>query len=266
MGILDEIVANKRREVIAARNARPIVDLEKSPHFSRPIISLKDALTRQGSSGVIAEIKRKSPSKGELNMGISVPHLSTAYAHAGAAALSILTDVRFFAGSNKDVSDAREVNQCPILRKEFIIDEYQLVEARAIGADVVLLIARILSATELKRLAQVAANLGLEVLCEVHEESELEKSMLDEIAHIGINSRNLDTLEIDINSFKRIGELIPSSKIRVAESGISRPETVRELKTLGFSGFLIGENFMKTTDPGRACREFIQQATSITGV
>ncbi len=257
MGLLDKIVAQKRREVEQAKDSIPIAALAREAHYTRSCVSLSGALETPGASGVIAELKRKSPSKGELKMDLSIAEVSTGYAAAGATALSILTDTEFFGGSNQDVRDARALNHCPILRKEFIVDPYQVHEAKAIGADVILLIARLLDARELKLLAQTAVDLGLEVLCEVHEESELERSLIDQVQLLGINSRNLDTLAIDLASFERIGASIPDSKVRIAESGISDAQVVRSLRAKGFSGFLIGENFMKTPDPAAACRAFI---------
>jgi indole-3-glycerol phosphate synthase len=260
MAILDQIVSNKRKEVEHARELYPVKLLEKSVFYSTPVVSLKHYLTRPGSSGVIAEIKRKSPSKGDINPHISVESLSIAYMQAGAAGLSILTDKVFFGGSNEDLIQARKTNFCPILRKEFIIDEYQVIEAKSIGADVILLIARILDAQKLKSLAILAKSLGLEVLCEIHESSELKRALIAEVTHIGINSRNLDTLEIDMAAFERLAAEIPGDKIRIAESGISDPHVLKTLRAYGFQGFLIGESFMKTADPAKACARFIQEA------
>jgi indole-3-glycerol phosphate synthase len=263
MTLLDQIVTNKRKEVEQAKELYPVKLLEKSAFYSTSVVSLKHYLTRPGSSGVIAEIKRKSPSKGDINPHISVESLSIAYMQSGAAGLSILTDKKFFGGTNDDVITARKMNFCPILRKEFIIDEYQVIEAKSIGADVILLIARILDAEKLKSLARVAKSLGLEVLCEVHEHAELQKALIQEVTHVGINSRNLDTLEIDINAFERLGTEIPSDKIRIAESGISDPQTIQTLRAHGFKGFLIGESFMKSADPAKACERFIQDAQKV---
>jgi indole-3-glycerol phosphate synthase len=260
MGVLDQIVAHKATEVAERKELYPIKLLEQSPYFSTKSVSLKHYLTRPSSSGVIAEFKRRSPSKGDINPHASIEKLSIGYMQAGAAALSILTDKKFFGGSNDDLTAARKSNFCPILRKEFIIDEYQVIEAKSIGADVILLIARILTAEKLKALADLAVKLGLEVLCEVHEEKELERSLVDSVTHLGINSRNLDTLSIDPEAFERLGALVPAGKIRVAESGISSPDVISSLRKSGFSGFLIGENFMKTADPAKACARFIEQA------
>jgi indole-3-glycerol phosphate synthase len=260
VGILDEIVANKKREVEQAKELMPFKELEKSSYFAAKTISLKQHLTCANSSGIIAEIKRKSPSKGNINPDISVENISTGYIQAGAAALSILTDKKFFGGTNEDLKIARDKNSCPILRKEFMIDPYQVLEAKSIGADVILLIARILEPKKLKELAQLAVSLSLEVLCEIHQEEELERALIDQVAHVGINSRNLDTLEIDLAAFDILGAKIPDNKIRIAESGISDPSTIRALRAKGFSGFLIGENFMKSPDPAKACKQFIQEA------
>lgn len=257
MGVLEDIVAHKRKEVQSAQELYPVKLLERSPYFETKTVSLSQYLSRPGSSGVIAEIKRKSPSRGVINNNISVEKLSIGYMQAGAAALSILTDKEFFGGSNGDLTTARKVNFCPILRKEFVIDPYQIIEAKSIGADVILLIARILTATQLKELAELARSLGLEVLCEIHEESELDRSVIDAVTQLGINSRNLDTLEIDDRLFEKLSNQIPADKRRIAESGISDPERISELRKQGFVGFLIGETFMKTADPAKACERFI---------
>lgn len=260
MGLLEEIVSEKRREIERGLSEAPLEALQREAHYHRDCVSLAAALGAFGSSGVIAELKRKSPSRGEFNAHLSIADVSTGYVAAGAAALSILTDKRFFGGSADDVREARAINSCPILRKEFIIDSYQIHEAKAMGADAILLIARILEPEQLRSLARLAVSIGLEVLCEVHDELELGHALIDEIKLVGINSRNLDTLSIDRQAFERIGARIPEGKVRIAESGISDPNIVRDLRSRGFSGFLIGENFMKTNDPARACREFISAA------
>jgi indole-3-glycerol phosphate synthase len=178
---------------------------------------------------------------------------------AGASALSILTDKDFFGGSADDLKVARKFNFCPILRKDFIIDEYQIIEAKSIGADVILLIAAILTPQQVKQLAALAISLGMEVLLEVHDEAELQANMEAGIALVGVNNRNLKTFEVDINTSKRLSELMPKEVVAVSESGIDNPALIKELKTFGYKGFLIGETFMKNSRPELAAKEFIAQ-------
>jgi indole-3-glycerol phosphate synthase len=205
---------------------------------------LKKYLNRDDLRGVIAEIKRKSPSKGMLNEHISVEKLALGYMQAGASALSILTDQRFFGGTSKDLTTARRLNYCPILRKDFIVDEYQIIEAKSIGADVVLLIAAALTPQETKSLTGLAHSLGLEVLLEVDL--------------VGVNNRDLATFAVAIETSQRLAERIPESMTKISESGISSPEAVRRLREYGYKGFLIGEAFMQTASPDAACRAFVE--------
>lgn len=260
MGILEEIITHKLVEVAERKELLPIKLLEKSPFFATPIVSLKRYLDRSDRLGVIAEIKRRSPSKGVLAPSISVERLSIGYMQGGASALSILTDHKYFGGSNDDLSTARTFNFCPILRKDFIVDEYQLIEAKSIGADVALLIVRALSPDRLKTLYAQAVALGLEVLAEVHDQAELERALELDSAIIGINNRDLDTLQIDITRSAKLFQRIPRGRCVVAESGLNDPAVVAELKRGGFSGFLIGEHFMKQPDAARACKLFIEEA------
>ena len=257
MDILDKILAHKKKEVDERKSLFPVKLLEKSIYFAGKTVSLKKYLRRPDLSGIIAEIKRKSPSKGIINQHLSLEKTSIGYMQAGASALSILTDYEFFGGTNEDLKTARKFNFCPILRKEFIVDEYQIIEAKSIGADAVLLIAAALSPERLQQLAATAQSLGLEVLMEVHNAEELENNLFEEIDLIGVNNRNLKTFEVSIDTSRNLAAAIPSTYVKVAESGISAPETIVELRQFGFEGFLIGETFMKHSRPELACRRFI---------
>jgi indole-3-glycerol phosphate synthase len=257
MNILDKIVEHKREEVAAAMAAVPVSELEGRPFFSRPCLSLQAFLTDPQKTGIIAEFKRRSPSKGVINDQVSVGAVTGGYAAAGASCLSVLTDAHFFGGSNKDLGEAR-VNAIPILRKDFIIDEYQIVEAKAIGADVILLIAACLKPDEVRRLAAFASSLGLEVLLEIHHEDELEH-ICDATPVVGVNNRDLKTFEVDVERSIRLSKRIPAGKLLVAESGINRVETIWHMQDAGFNGFLVGEYFMKEKDPAIAFAAFVQQ-------
>ena len=263
MNILDQIIEHKRREVANCRSSVPVKILEQAAFFSRPTVSLKESIRDNRKSGIIAEFKRRSPSKGVINGNAMPGQITWEYAEAGASALSVLTDQNFFGGSNDDLSLARRVNTCPILRKDFTIDEYQVVEAKAIGADAILLIAAVLSTEDSKRLASLAHSLSLEVLLEVHDERELLENLTVGADLIGVNNRNLKDFTVSTDISKKLSEFIPDGVIKVSESGISTPEAILELIAYGFEGFLIGENFMKQTDPGRAAADFIHSLTEL---
>lgn len=259
MNILDKIIAHKKKEVAQLRSEIQLEKLVKSPGFKRTPLSLKDSLTKVGSTGIIAEFKRQSPSKGIINDKASIVEVTEGYLEAKVAAQSILTDTHFFGGNIVDLMQARAINEItPILRKDFIVDGFQIVEAKAIGADVILLIAACLTKEELKNYGKLAEDLGLDVLYEVHNQQELDKIDLDNKI-IGINNRNLKTFEVDLEHSIALAKQIPESCIKVSESGISDPRIISGLKEYGFQGFLIGENFMKTENPGYACQEFISQ-------
>ena len=219
----------------------------------------------KGKSGIIAEFKRKSPSKGNINLYAPVGASTLAYMQAGASALSVLTDKEFFGGKNADLTEARNYNYCPILRKDFIIDEYQVIEAKSIGADADLLIGALLNKGRVTQLAKLSTSLGMEVLFEIHDEKEIDM-LCPEIAHAGINNRNLQTFEIDIENALRLAEKLPAGMIKIAESGISTAEQVATFKQRGFHGFLIGEQFMKESQPGLACKKFIRQLNTLQHV
>ncbi|HEV8508281.1 MAG TPA: indole-3-glycerol phosphate synthase TrpC [Chitinophagaceae bacterium] len=255
MNILDNIVQHKRAEVERQKKEVNVSELEKGFYFDRKTLSLKESLQRGNRTGIIAEFKRRSPSKGIINDRADIIDVTTAYADNGASALSVLTDENFFGGSNEDLVEAR-INDIPILRKDFVIDEYQLTEAKSIGADVILLIAACLTPKEVKGLAGFAKNLGLEVLLELHDENELEH-ICDETELIGINNRNLKTFDVNIEQSLLMAEKIPGDKIKIAESGISSVDDIMLFKENGFKGFLIGELFMKEADPTIAFAEFV---------
>ena len=257
MSILETIIAQKHKEIATAKTQSSAELLEKSPFFSRSCFSLTKSLLAPGSSGVIAEFKRKSPSKGALSGSAKSPVICPAYQTAGAAGLSILTDSEFFGGNISDIQEVRELVTLPILRKDFIIDEYQIVEAKAIGADVVLLIAAALSIEDCRRLSLFSKSLGLEVLLEVHNKDELLNYCNDSIDLLGVNNRNLKTFETRIELSKELAGLIPDKFVKVAESGLNSAQQVIELRNLGYKGFLIGESFMKEANPGENCARFI---------
>jgi indole-3-glycerol phosphate synthase len=257
MNILEKIIEHKRGEVAEAKARVSVAELEKRALFGRTVLSLKASLSDPGKTGIIAEFKRRSPSKGVINDKASVVDVTKGYTDAGAACLSVLTDRNFFGGCPEDLEAAR-VNLIPILRKDFIIDEYQLLEAKAMGADVILLIAACLKPAEVRRLATFAASLGLEVLLEVHNEEELDH-ICDETPVIGGNNRDLKTFTVDIERSIRLIQQMPMDKLLIAESGINRVETIRHMRDSGFHGFLVGEHFMKEQNPAIAFASFVQQ-------
>ena len=253
--ILDNIISQKQLEIYESRQLKTILELEIEPFFRRKCISLKDNL-QASDSGIIAEFKRKSPSKGWIHENANVLEITTGYAEAGASGLSILTDELFFGGKPEDLKLTRPHVSCPILRKDFIVDKYQLFEAKAWGADVILLIAAALTPQKTKSLGKQAKSLGMEVLLEIHNKQELEH--INEFVDIvGVNNRNLKTFEVNTNISKELAGLIPAEFAKISESGISKPETVMELREYGYQGFLMGENFMKEKNPAIALKNFI---------
>lgn len=259
MNILEKIVAYKKQEVAKRKSLYPTKLLEQSIYFEGKPVSMSHYLTRPDKSGIIAEFKRKSPSKGVINSHAPVERTTIGYMQAGASGLSVLTDTEFFGGKSEDLTTARHFNFCPILRKDFIIDEYQILEAKSIGADCILLIAAILSPEQVKSLAGFARSLGLEVLMEVHDEQELSSHVCDTLNIVGVNNRNLKTFETDVATSHHLAQRIPDQFVKISESGIHAPETILELQESGFRGFLIGEMFMKHDRPERACQEFVEQ-------
>lgn len=260
--ILDKIVEYKTKEIAERKKLMSVKLLEAKPPFSRVCYSLKESILYPDKTGIIAEFKRKSPSKGIINNQSDVADVTTKYAAYGASGLSILTDNHFFGGNNEDVEKARSANAIPILRKEFIVDEYQIIEAKAIGADVILLIAECLSKEEVTQFAAFAKSLGLEVLLEMHSKTQLDK-VSDDVTLVGINNRDLTTFEVNIDRSIELANLLPKKLPKIAESGISHPETIVRMKKAGFDGFLIGECFMKEEDPGEAFGKFVKDAEKV---
>ena len=257
MNILDTIVARKKIEVAERKQKLSVAELEKGKFFASPTLSLKSFLLDESKTGIIAEYKRKSPSKGIINDKATVEEVTTAYAKYGASGISVLTDTHFFGGSLDDLL-AATINEVPLLRKDFMIDEYQLIEAKAFGAEVILLIAACLTPTEVKTMAATAKSLGLEVLLEIHNDAEL-GHICDAVDLVGVNNRNLKTFEVSIDASLGLINKIPNDKPAVAESGISDVDTIVTLRQAGFKGFLIGENFMKQASPSIAFADFVNQ-------
>lgn len=258
MNILEQIIESKKKLLKEKKDWFSIKKLEASPYFERECESLAKRLIAENTTGIIAEFKRRSPSKGIINDKAMIEDVISAYEENGAAGISVLTDEEYFGGNNDDLMNTREMVDLPLLRKDFIIDEYQVVETKSIGADMMLLIAACLSPAEVKKLAVIGKSLGLEILLELHDEKELEH-ICPETELIGINNRNLKTFEVDIERSLRMAEKIPDNKIKIAESGISSVENIKLFRENGFKGFLIGENFMKEADPGEAFREFVNK-------
>jgi indole-3-glycerol phosphate synthase len=259
MDILRNIIAHKKKETEERKNLYPQRLLEQSVYFNGTPLSLKHYLLCPDKSGIIAEFKRKSPSKGVIHPTAQVERTTIGYLQAGASALSILTDHHFFGGSSRDLEVARAFNFCPILRKDFILEEYQILEAKAMGADAILLIAAALSPKTLKNLAAFARSLELEVLLEVHQPEELHTHLNPKVDIVGVNNRNLKTFTTNIQTSLTMATQIPGEFLKVSESGIHTPDTLLRLRAAGFNGFLIGEQFMKDTYPERAAKAFIEQ-------
>lgn len=257
--ILEKIVADKRLEIEETKKHRTIEDLTKERYFNRQTISLKESL-RKSESGIISEFKRKSPSKGWIHADAEVSEVVKGYCEAGAAAISILTNEKYFGGYVDFIKDNREKATCPILRKEFIIDEFQVYEAKAIGADAILLIAACLTEERLRELAKLAHESGLEVLMEIHNSEEL-NHMNEYIDVVGVNNRDLKVFRTTLETSVRLAEEIPDNVVKISESGIKTPQDVIELRKIGYRGFLMGETFMKEKDPAAALSDFVAQVT-----
>ncbi len=260
MNILNKIVADKKVEVIQKKKLLPISYLETSPLFNRHCNSLVKKI-KINDFGIIAEFKRRSPSKKNINSSLSVTNVAKEYEEAGVSGISVLTDGKYFSGSLDDLILSRSIINLPLLRKDFVIDEYQIIEAKANGADVILLIAAVLSRNEIKNFSSLANNLGLEVLLEVHNLEEIEKSIMPTIDLFGVNNRNLKTFEVSLETSRSLAEKIPDQFLKVSESGISDPNSIKELIEFGYRGFLIGENFMKSDHPGDTAKDFIKKIT-----
>jgi len=258
MNILDKIVIDKRKEIALRKSLIPLKQLETSVLFERSTISLSERL-KNSTSGIIAEHKRRSPSKSTINQKLNVQDVAKGYEDAGVCGMSVLTDGKYFGGSLDDLLLARASCNLPLLRKEFIIDTYQILEAKAYGADVILLIAAILTKEEIKQFSEFAKSLDLDVLLEVHNLEELQKSIMPSIDMLGVNNRNLKTFEVSLETSKILSNHIPDDFVKVSESGISSIEAIKELQPYGYKGFLIGENFMKTDNPGESAKSFIKK-------
>ncbi len=261
MNILDKIIADKKIEVALKKGLVPTKYLEQHPLFERPVNSMA-AQIKQSNSGIIAEHKRRSPSKEVINNTLKVPNVVKGYENAGVCGISVLTDGPYFGGALEDLLLARAAVETPLLRKEFIVDPYQIIEAKAHGADTILLIAAVLTRADIHDFSTLAQSLGLEVLLEVHNLEELEKSIMPSLDLIGVNNRNLKTFEVSLDTSRTLSTAIPSDFVKISESGISHVSAIKDLKTYGYSGFLVGENFMKTNDPGAAAQAFINDIES----
>jgi indole-3-glycerol phosphate synthase len=255
--ILDQIIAYKREEIRVRRLKVTEDQLKGSRFYGRETISLRRSLEEPSSTGIIAEFKRRSPSRGIINRDANVADVTGGYTRSGAAALSVLTDDHFFGGSSDDLISAR-TNQIPILRKDFVIDEYQILESRAIGADAILLIAACLEPRRVEELAAFARSIQLEVLLEIHNEEELEH-ICPEAGLVGVNNRDLKTFTVDLNRSVELAGKIPVDKVRISESGISDPGTIARLRSYGYQGFLLGEHFMKDENPTMAFASFVNK-------
>ncbi|MCK0130135.1 indole-3-glycerol phosphate synthase TrpC [Flavobacteriaceae bacterium F08102] len=258
MDILDKIIRDKAQEVALKKQVVSIHQLTQTDLFKRETYSLKTQL-KKTVGGIIAEHKRRSPSKSVINHSLDVSEVARGYEKAGVCGMSVLTDGKYFGGSLDDLLLARASCHLPLLRKEFIIDKYQVFEAKAFGADAILLIAAVLSKEQIKTLSELAQSLGLEVLLEIHNEDELQKSLMPSIDLIGVNNRNLKTFSVDVETSRALSRLIPDEFTKVSESGISDVDMIKGLIPYGYEGFLIGECFMKTSTPGEHARAFVKQ-------
>tara|TARA_B100000929_G_C15502401_1_gene417826 strand:+ start:1009 stop:1809 length:801 start_codon:yes stop_codon:yes gene_type:complete len=255
MDILKKIILNKKKEVESIKRSFPISNLEESIYFDRHLLSMKKSIIEK--SGLISEFKRKSPSVSDINLNASVKDVAKGYELANSSGISILTDNMFFGGDNNDLLTIRDNISIPILRKDFIIDEYQIIESKSIGADIILLIASCLSKFEVKKLSKLSKSLDLEVLLEIHSEDELDY-LNEDIDIVGVNNRNLKLFKTDINTSIKFSDLIPDHYCKISESGISSVSDINKLMNCGYNGFLIGENFMKHKNPVLACKKFIK--------
>jgi indole-3-glycerol phosphate synthase len=258
MNILDQIIASKKKEIALNKSIVSVAQLEKSDLFNKKTNSLSKSIINS-PFGIIAEHKRRSPSKATINNSFAVEDVVLGYENAGASGISVLTDMKYFGGSLEDLLLARASVRIPLLRKEFIVDEYQLLEAKAFGADAILLIAAVLTKEEIKQLSEFAQSLTLEVLLEVHNQEELDKSSMPSLDLIGVNNRNLKTFEVSLQNSIDLIYNIPIDFVKISESGITTTNDIKLLRSHGFQGFLIGESFMKTDNPGKSLEQFINQ-------
>ncbi len=256
MNILERIIAHKRNEVEIKKKFFSVKSLESSEFFKMTRPSFYRAIAEKGPS-IIGEFKRKSPSKGIINSQVEVDDVAKGYEAAGVKAMSILTDIEFFGGDELDLQSVAAYSRIPLLRKDFTVDEYQIIESKSIGASAILLIAAVLTKKEIHKFTNLADSLGLDILCEIHHPSELDK-LTPKNTILGINNRNLKTFSVDLGHSQDLIRQLPADSLKVAESGLSSYEEVKLLFETGFDAFLIGENFMRTPDPGRAAEKFIK--------
>ena len=257
MSVLDKINTNTLKEVEERKAKVSVAELEASTYFGRETYSLKNSLLTSNNFGIISEVKMKSPSKGIINAKVTPQEVGEGYYKAGASAISVLTDFEYFGGKMEYLTAVRERVEIPVLRKDFILTEYQIIEAKSIGADVILLIAASLEPKRLEELAKFAHSLGLEVLMEVHNLEELEVSLNPHLDVVGVNNRNLKTMEVSVQTSLDLVDKIPSEFTKISESGLTDGATIRSLIDAGYKGFLIGETFMKTANPPAALAELI---------
>lgn len=257
MNLLEEIVSFKKLEIQRCKENFPLSKLEKAKMFDRIPLKMTEFIKNPDKTGIIAEYKRKSPSKGIINADSSVEEVTTGYFRSGASGLSILTDLRFFGGTLADLKRARQLNPIPVLRKDFIIDEYQITEAKAAGADAILLIAAILNVRRTRELAEFAHSIHLQVLLEIHEPDEIDH-MNEYVDIIGVNNRDLKTFTVDTERSVELACVLPQGIIKISESGISSPVIIKRLRKCGYDGFLIGESFMRRPEPAKAFSDFVQ--------
>lgn len=262
MNILEQINSDKIIEVARLKQQIPLRELMVYPAFDKPVLSFSEFITSKKKSGIIAEHKRKSPSKGVINDAVTLENVVLGYQNAGASAISILTNSKYFGGTSDDLLKAASIAEIPLLRKDFVVDEYQIYEAKALGAAAILLIAASLTADEIESFAKIARNIGIEVLCEVHNAEELQK-VSNDVNVVGVNNRDLKTFTVDLQHSIEVAKMIPNRFVKISESGIGSSETVNMLKTHGFQGFLMGENFMKESDPGQALSHFVKELNDI---
>ena len=264
--ILQKIIDQTAQTVLAQKKLVSLAELEQKPHFGRTCVSLKASLLHPERSGIIMEFKRRSPSKGQIAaLDVTVEKVVEGYQKAGASGISVLTDTPFFGGKTADVEAARSVLDIPILRKDFIIDAFQIYEAKAMGADVILLIAAGISPEKCAELGSLAKNLGLEVLLEVHNADEIDSHFNDFVDVLGVNNRNLKTFEVSVQTSLDLLEYMPKSVLHISESGLKNVETLATLRQAGFHGFLIGEAFMKTAAPEKAALDFVEKLRTLEG-
>jgi indole-3-glycerol phosphate synthase len=253
MNILQKIVAEKRADLSLLKKDEPLEILMRKEPIRSAVPRFIDNLSKYGPS-IIAEFKRRSPSKGDINLNASVEETILAYSIAGASAISVLTD-KHFGGSTLDFRKAAAISPLPLLRKDFIVDVYQIYESKMIGASAILLIASVLEKEQLKDFYQLATEQNLDVLFEIHNSQELDK-LPEDARLIGINNRNLETFKVDIQNSITLFEKLPKNCVKISESGISEPETIKTLFDCGFDAFLMGEQFMKSEQPAHTVEEF----------